>query len=253
MLIKSWRCWQTTSGRSTCFMESGRASISRDTTRWTRNSLGASSSERNLAIIKHYKSGKDCMGEHSDAASIAHMPVASLSAGAARRIIFRANAEGKRRGVRMKPLKLWMEHGDVLVMVGKEFQSLMTHELPRDEGVKSGRVGVVLRARELVPEASSTFPRKRQRAVSTDKSGRRKGNKTVTERRGALLASREAEERSQRRAAAIRDVLQSIRCAVQSSAKWCEAGLVPIGHVEVIFVEVEMVEECTCSAFKEAF
>ena len=129
------------------------------------------SGERNLAIIKHYKSGKDCMGEHSDAASIAHMPVASLSAGAARRIIFRANAEGKRRGVRMKPLKLWMEHGDVLVMVGKEFQSLMTHELPRDEGVKSGRVGVV-------PEASSTFPRKRQRAVSTDKSGRRKGNKS---------------------------------------------------------------------------
>ena len=109
------------------------------------------------------------MGEHTDAASIADTPVASLSAGASRRIIFRVSAEGKRRGMTMKPLKLWMEHGDVLVMVGEEFQTLMTHELPRDEGVNSGRVGVVLRARELLDMTST---RKRQRAASTDKTGK---------------------------------------------------------------------------------
>ena len=72
----------------------------------------------------------------------------------------------------MKPLKIWQAHGDILVLVGRTFQTLFTHELPPEPGVESGRVGVVLRARELQPNSSGQFgretPRKRRRAVSSE-------------------------------------------------------------------------------------
>merc|ERR1712187_105657 len=49
----------------------------------------AQGEERNLAIVKHYKTGKDFMGEHNDARSLRGTPVCSLSIGATRIIRLR--------------------------------------------------------------------------------------------------------------------------------------------------------------------
>eukprot|EP00933_Yihiella_yeosuensis_P002166 TRINITY_DN10359_c0_g5_i1.p1 TRINITY_DN10359_c0_g5~~TRINITY_DN10359_c0_g5_i1.p1 ORF type:complete len:331 (-),score=56.47 TRINITY_DN10359_c0_g5_i1:727-1719(-) len=133
--------------------------------------------ERNLVIIKHYKTGDDCMGEHSDGRSCHGTPIASLSLGATRRIIIRPKkVVEKGRLVRPKEPKamtLFLSHGDVFVMCGPRFQVDYTHELPADKQVKEGRVGVVIRARQVdgADQDSREKPdrRKRQNASSCPK------------------------------------------------------------------------------------
>lgn len=143
---------------------------------------GGQGEERNLAIVKHYATGNEFMGEHNDARSLRGTPVCSLTFGATRKIhLRRAKIKEKQhnRPAFTKKVKAdlktviagWdtaaspapelsasgkmitfsLAHGDIFVMGGRGFQDEFTHELPKEPKIEGGRVGLVIRAREEVP------------------------------------------------------------------------------------------------------
>ncbi|KAL0979332.1 hypothetical protein UPYG_G00183740 [Umbra pygmaea] len=101
----------------------------------------------NFVLINRYKNGQDQMGEHRDDERELDplCPIASLSLGAARDFVFRhQEARGKRSRRQIKPVKLELAHGSLLLM-NSPTNTYWYHSLPARKRVLTPRINLTFR------------------------------------------------------------------------------------------------------------
>ncbi|NXL91799.1 ALKB2 demethylase, partial [Alectura lathami] len=108
----------------------------------------------NFVLINRYKDGRDHIGEHRDDERelVPRSPIASVSFGACRDFVFRhCDSRGKNATRRMKPVRLQLAHGSLLLMKHPT-NVYWYHSLP-------------VRKRVLAPRVNLTF----RKVMATDK------------------------------------------------------------------------------------
>lgn len=98
-------------------------------------------------LPSRYKDGQDHMGEHRDDEKELDpfCPIASVSLGAARDLIFRhRDARGKRAHRQIKPVKLELAHGSLLLM-NSPTNTFWYHSLPVRKKISLPRINLTFR------------------------------------------------------------------------------------------------------------
>jgi alkylated DNA repair dioxygenase AlkB len=91
-------------------------------------------SQFNGILVNHYENGTKNIGAHSDdEAGLDAVGVAAISWGATRTLRFRSKATKKIL------LDFPLQHGEMVVMRGQDFQKNFTHEIPRQLRIKEPR------------------------------------------------------------------------------------------------------------------
>ncbi|XP_040052630.2 DNA oxidative demethylase ALKBH2 isoform X1 [Gasterosteus aculeatus] len=101
----------------------------------------------NFVLVNRYKDGQDHMGEHRDDEKELDpfCPIASVSLGAARDLIFRhRDARGKRAHRQIKPVKLELAHGSLLLM-NSPTNTFWYHSLPVRKKISLPRINLTFR------------------------------------------------------------------------------------------------------------
>ncbi|XP_054467063.1 DNA oxidative demethylase ALKBH2 [Anoplopoma fimbria] len=101
----------------------------------------------NFVLVNRYKDGQDHMGEHRDDEKELDplCPIASVSLGAARDFIFRhRDARGKNSRRQIKPVKLELAHGSLLLM-NSPTNTFWYHSLPVRKKVSLPRINLTFR------------------------------------------------------------------------------------------------------------
>ncbi|KAM4648741.1 DNA oxidative demethylase ALKBH2 isoform 1-T1 [Amazona ochrocephala] len=101
----------------------------------------------NFVVINRYKDGEDHIGEHRDDERelVPRSPIASVSFGACRDFVFRHCASrGKNATCRIKPIKLQLAHGSLLMMKYPT-NVYWYHSLPPRKRVLAPRVNLTFR------------------------------------------------------------------------------------------------------------
>ncbi|XP_059194090.1 DNA oxidative demethylase ALKBH2 isoform X2 [Centropristis striata] len=101
----------------------------------------------NFVLVNRYKDGQDHMGEHRDDEKELDplCPIASVSLGATRDFIFRhRDARGKQSRRQIKPVKLDLVHGSLLLM-NSPTNTFWYHSLPVRKKVFQPRINLTFR------------------------------------------------------------------------------------------------------------
>ncbi|XP_009982204.1 PREDICTED: alpha-ketoglutarate-dependent dioxygenase alkB homolog 2, partial [Tauraco erythrolophus] len=101
----------------------------------------------NFVLINRYKDGEDHIGEHRDDERelVPRSPIASVSFGACRDFVFRhCDSRGKNATRRIKPIKLQLAHGSLLLMKYPT-NVYWYHSLPIRKRVLAPRVNLTFR------------------------------------------------------------------------------------------------------------
>ena len=113
----------------------------------------------NHALLNRYRNGLDSMGWHSDdERELGTNPlIVSVSLGAERRLDFAPRRTRSRSYAKLRAkthLKLWLGHGDLLIMGGTT-QHEWRHGVPKDRSVTSERISVTFRRidRQISPDS----------------------------------------------------------------------------------------------------
>uniref|UniRef100_A0A8C6UWH2 DNA oxidative demethylase ALKBH2 n=1 Tax=Neogobius melanostomus TaxID=47308 RepID=A0A8C6UWH2_9GOBI len=139
-----WRCWPgyTYSGikRLACPWTPTLEHIREAITKTTGQTF-------NFVLVNRYKDGLDHMGEHRDDEKELDplCPIASVSLGAARDFIFRhRDTRGKQNRSHIKPVKLELAHGSLLLM-NPPTNTFWYHSLPIRKKVVAPRINLTFR------------------------------------------------------------------------------------------------------------
>ncbi|XP_078106818.1 DNA oxidative demethylase ALKBH2 [Sander vitreus] len=101
----------------------------------------------NFVLVNRYKDGQDHMGEHRDDEKELEplCPIASVSLGAPRDFIFRhRDARGKQSHRQIKPVKLELAHGSLLLM-NSPTNTFWYHSLPVRKKISLPRINLTFR------------------------------------------------------------------------------------------------------------
>ncbi|OXB62158.1 hypothetical protein ASZ78_015340 [Callipepla squamata] len=101
----------------------------------------------NFVLINRYKDGEDHIGEHRDDEKelVPRSPIASVSFGACRDFVFRhCDSRGKNATRRIKPVKLQLAHGSLLMMKYPT-NVYWYHSLPIRRRVLAPRINLTFR------------------------------------------------------------------------------------------------------------
>ncbi|NXI34829.1 ALKB2 demethylase, partial [Galbula dea] len=101
----------------------------------------------NFVLINRYKDGEDHIGEHRDDERelVPRSPIASVSFGACRDFVFRhCDSRGRKATRHMKPIKLQLAHGSLLLMKYPT-NVYWYHSLPTRRGVLAPRINLTFR------------------------------------------------------------------------------------------------------------